>query len=58
VDSLVMLAGMLACGDFDRLVVRVLAVALAESVCSTGLDLEESRNGLLLSGFCCVAHLS
>jgi hypothetical protein len=55
-DSLVILAGMLACEDFARLVVRVLTVALAESVRSTGLDLEENRSGLLLSGFCCVGH--
>jgi hypothetical protein len=51
-----MLAGMLVCRDFDRLVMRVLAVALAKSVCSTGLDLEENRGRLLLSGLCCVGH--
>jgi hypothetical protein len=51
-----MLAGMLACSDFDRLVVRVLAVALAESVCSTGLEFEENRDRLLLSGFRCGGH--
>jgi hypothetical protein len=55
-DSLVMLAGILACRNFDRLLMRVLAVALAGSVCSTGLDLEENRDGLLLSGLCCVGH--